>query len=225
MGEIDYLPEDNHRIQVVGSLSEFFNASAQAVQDENFCGKNLIVFPRKLPGDFNGLARHLAREFRVSSDFSTLSIHDLNRLQEKGGLTPETGEALACIRRDAEDIINTLWISSRRSVGNYTDLRIIRRYENTASSVRWFHKDGVSRICCCYNDPVTQGGRNEDFTYSEGRYHPTSINVKLFSARAGDLTCHFGGTGTGDDKPYYIHRGPDSYWSRPRLMLVADLRL
>lgn len=213
-----YIPADNHRIRVVGSLSAIFTAVAGEMAAP---AHNAIIAPRRLDGDFNGLAQALAAQYARGPSYDYLA---LSQAQISQPLPDETAAIHAARMQVAGDMAAI--VDAHDSVFDdlarlTMKLRVINAYR--PGSVDGFHMDGCNRICCAYNAPATEGLRNEDAsTRRSGNYFTAKPGTRPFSFRPGDIWFQRGGTDW-EKQDYFIHRGPPSSGVTPRLLLVADL--
>lgn len=219
----DYIPADYKRIKVVSSLSDLFN--------EQFGGPdevNCVLFPRRLRGDFNKLSRALLKDKTGAGTgvpFSGIHVfmaQDLLKLKSRASFYRVHKSAINSIIKDMSDL-------SRR--GFYPVLRFEPPRSRPENSVYVFHhdagaRDGTGRVFCCYNDPVTQGIRNEDAVPAESLFYKLKPRTKKFQFRACDIwrhdTCLNIKCDPEKENPF-IHRGVDApAGAPPRLLLLAE---
>jgi hypothetical protein len=203
-----YIPANYKRIQVVGSLTELFNASFGGPAEIN-----CILYPRRLSGDFNALAAELAgiRSRHIEDILSEYS-EDIN-----SGLAKAAGTILEDMRAIRSEL-------EKAETYSGLDLRIERRGNPYPGESPWaLHKDGahnasLGRILCCYTDPVTEWARNEDVqTWKVGLYK-LKPEGKINRFRPGDIWRL-----SVDPECPFVHRVPASVRQNdpPRIVLVA----
>ena len=214
MKKPDYIPADYKRIKVVGSLSELFS--------EQFGGKdevNCILYPRKLTGDFNALARGLENYVVPNGndrhDFYTPD--SFRHAAKECFLNPVAIEAAMRICADMEEI-------SALSPSRLLCLRYVKEY---TPSVYEFHNDGSGifknrewdRLLCSYNVAATEWIKNENWQEST----KTAVSdACIFTFHPGDM---FQQAMRKNKKsvPPFIHRAPLVPPDGPaRLVLVVD---
>jgi hypothetical protein len=196
----DYIPE-SETIKIAGSLTELFNTQ--------FNPANCIVWPRRLSGDFNGLARALWKDHVPEQQrqghwtpfgrFCLTGLEDiLPRLEDAG-----RREALETVIHDMKAVAAAGAAAPTLRVIGWTGY-------GSSSGVEGFHTDGTchetyGRVLCCYNDPVTEN----------------KIGDELFRFRPGDIWRQAGRGNPQKVKPL-SHRapvpGPDG---PPRLLMVT----
>ena len=198
----DYIPADYKRIKVVSSLSELFNTSFGG-RDE----VNAALLPRQITGDFNALAQRLGKKY------SAYSLEDLEKMKN---LPDAENQAVQAICNDMREL---------QSQGMMTILNVVNREGYRMKEIHDFHADREARrefgrICCGYNDPVTEAVRNEDAILVDDIFYQMSERAEILQFRSGDIWKHCTANDCGI--PPYIHRAPAS--DRTRLFLVADFR-
>jgi hypothetical protein len=218
----EYIPTDYNRIQVVHSLSDLFNA--------HFNPANLILFPRELEGDFDGLARSLVKAWRrVSGTPKDVHLFDAGTVETLGGmedLSPVQELALEHIMRDMYEV---------RPLANVKpQLRVVMPggYEGVSATAYRFHADrgrrSSGRVLSCYNDPVTEGIRNEDaIEFDSGDrlereiFFTLAPGAAVFQLHNGDIWRQ-AYLVNDENVPPFIHRAPLAEPDGPpRLILTA----
>ena len=203
----DYIPADYHRIKIVGSLTELFNTE--------FGEANCILFPRSLTGDFNALAREMAK------------IGVSKFLKRENAMPAALAAEEAQVKSDIEAVKSAF---HRPLLGTRWQLRLERKYKLTAQhSVLNFHIDGTSkpdlgRVLCNYTAPVTEWIRNEDAEPDKVRgYFKAHEGAPVYQLGVGDIWRQSCRSRKMDG---FIHRTPDAVRDRtksdpPRLLLVG----
>lgn len=231
MQKPDYIPAGYKRIKVVSSLSALFN--------EKFGGPdevNCVLFPRRLSGDFNKLAKTIESEVLFKNIFMDLRRVNFPELKKSFcSLSQPEKIAAELVLADFHLLENEYQRLCDQKVGRVTDtqLRLLKQYTEPGKII-WapeaFHTDGdrssLGRILCCYNDPVTEWIRNEDVEVKRsdnGNLLPKK-NAQIFSFHAGDIW-RMAADGGGYDVPFFIHRSPPSKIDNPpRLLLVGGMK-
>lgn len=216
MNRPDYIPADYDRIEVVESLSDLFDTPLRPPV-------NVILYPRSVSGDFNALAFALLEKKRlgVTTGFCReLYEKDFEKLRRS--LKDEKAlQAASVVLNDLKE--------TRKSFG--TDLSISVRLVqpqgyNKSEMVYSFHGDATGkqgRIICCYNEPVTEGARNEDVVEAVDKKEQYELRLEAspFRFRVGDVWKQAGKM-TAPGLPPFIHRAPAVRPDDPpRLLLVA----
>ncbi len=222
----EYLPENYDRIKVVETpialLSEKFGWRA-----------NVVMCPRQLAGDFDGLARDMEQHFQTGGLQKKFKPEDREALRAfRAALAdPEKVRALDAVLADMEFMIKS---------GAQTHLRLLKGYSEL-SGTHNFHIDGnvggkgqdIDRYIACYNDPVTGFVRNDDVIRINGDQAECKPDAKVYSFRPGDMWKQRVRNGddnilieifrelTNDKKTRgFVHRAEES--DHARLMLVGD---
>lgn len=218
------IPSDYARIKRVDNLEALFNTAAR-IRATNGRDHNAVVLTRRLLGDFNALAvglRAMDKDYEskryLELDYDALAaikpFDDAGVEQARQHILSDMRVAQAYQRR-------TFWFGRVLQ----TKLRVITNYNLDA--IEGFHKDGRPRLCCCYNTPTTEGIRDEDAVDLQGPLRGNVYGVREgavpFAFTPGELWYQYGG-GSPKKQPYFIHRGPPSAGTAPRLMMLADLR-
>lgn len=220
MDKPGYIPQDYTRIKVVESLDALFDAPFEA-------DVNCILYPRRITGAFNDLARYLYDRRRNMSAREIL----------QGAYVPEAlQQEKALMLEDIERISANLTRN-----GAHADAQI--RAETLA---KWekgkvpfsLHFDGCSnpkmgRVLCCYNDPVTEWARNEDIIHEDDEANRWKFRLKagapVYQFQPGDIwrlkSFHRGFKERDPaDAGCFAHRTPAptaETLDKPRLLLVA----
>ncbi|MCB9996528.1 MAG: hypothetical protein H6869_08850 [Rhodospirillales bacterium] len=223
MDRPDYIPADYKRIKIVSSLSELFNAKFGGPDNVN-----CILFPRTLQGDFNALARQLAKCSSPVRALVTPPAEDDPLRAEK-----------EFVRADILRIYNEMMI---RGLPLALNLKI-------ESSSAWerenlpcaFHSDssedaGFGRVLCSYTALVTEWLRNEDAIACEEKpgCYAKKEDARVYTFQPGDIwrqqTRSFGLPAFPEtmerDAQLFIHRKPKTVqnWKEgdpPRVLLVT----
>ena len=203
----DYIPADYPRIKIVGSLTELFNAE--------FGDANCILFPRSLSGDFNALAREMAK------------IGVSKFLKRENAMPSELAAEEAQVKSDIEAVKRAY---QRPLLGTKWQLRLERKYKLDAQhSVLNFHIDGtikpkLGRVLCNYTAPVTEWIKNEDAEPDAVRgYFKEREGATIYELGVGDIWRQSCRSRKMDG---FIHRTPAAVRDRtksdpPRLILVG----
>lgn len=202
-------------------LSDLFNR-------DHFAPANVIELPRKINGDFSGLARKIAHVMNIPPDasveFGRNSFSSIFRKLQNLGLTAEETLAAQQISRDLGEL---------QSRVPSMHLRINRgdAYAKHDSGAAFrFHVDGSARILCNYNEPTAQwlhigdeipdAEMMKNWGYAE--YFEARPNAGIYALKPGNIY-HFLGLMNTTDTPPFVHRGmasgPDD---PPRLLLVGE---
>jgi hypothetical protein len=219
----NYIPADYDRITVVGDLCSLLS--------EDFGTRgNVVLYPRRLAGDFDALARVMAAYFNLGKDEIFIKYKENEKLLAFRDVL-ENENLLRCldiILADMEFI---------QSTGARTTLRLLRGYSE-ASGTHEFHVDGLNqnfdRMFTCYNDPVTEYVRNDDVLSVDGHKAVVRDDAVIYSFHAGDIWKQrvrnkkeqsllgvLKGVMEDKAKRAFVHRAQRS--KHPRLMLVGDL--
>lgn len=220
MTHIDYIPDGYQAIRVVGTYDGLFSAHF------NRC-VNAVLLPRRIDGDFDGLAKELYGRFsegRVTGGVGRVFfLDDLQNPSARNPLPFSALEAFYATGSRYSGLLQMVFedVALVRKNGLKPQLRVVKRYaqeEDTES----FHCDSVKdRVLTCYNAPVTQWVRNEDVESldRESGEVLTKEGSPVFSFRPGDIWRQAGFSST-QEAPPFIHRAVRS--ETPRLLLVAD---
>ncbi len=219
----NYIPDHYDRIKVVPDicslLTEDFEPRA-----------NLVLYPRRIKGDFDSLARVMAAYFNLGKDEIFVKYKDIQKLIDFGEALENDG-----LRNAMEIVLNDMEFF--HSSGARTHLRLLRGYSE-ASGTHGFHVDGMNqnfdRLMTCYNEPVTEYVRNDDVIAIEGHKAIVKEGAPVFQFRPGDIWKQrvrnkkaeniFGllkGAIENKAKRAFVHRAQKS--KHPRLMVVGDL--
>lgn len=218
----DYIPEGYERIKVVDELFAFFTT--------NFEPKaNVVLFPRSLKGDFDGLAEDMARYFDLKDEEIFIKYGEREKLEEyKETLEDdEIRHALQIILDDMECLY-----SSRVK----THLRLLTRYRKHTDTYD-FHVDGlcqnIDRYMICYTDPVTEYIRNDDVIKINGHDALCRKDAPVYRFKCGDMWKSrvrnkpknpiddwWDSITRVRERRAFVHRAVSS--DKPRLILVGD---
>ena len=220
----NYIPEGYDRIKVVDDLCSFLTTDFDPIA-------NVVLYPRRLAGDFDTLARKMAKFFNLGEEEIFIKYDDRAEIEEfRDSLSdPELIQAINLILMDMEFF---------QSAGVRTHMRLLTAYtEDERTHI--FHVDGLEqdfdRYMTCYNNPVTQYIRNDDVIDVSGHDVIHREDAPVFEFRAGDIW-----KARVRNKPKnivleflqkllrskesraFVHRAQHS--NSPRLILVGDLR-
>lgn len=180
---------------------------------------NCVFFPRRLRGDFNGVARYLADVCdlaRPAADGE--SAIQLGYAAAEKLLSPLKGRKAQAAAQILQDL------KTCENAGAFALLRIVVGYSRND---RALHGDtsidpaSEGRVLSCYNDPVTQGARNNDCIKVENGLYRLKDSAKFFSFKKGDIWRH-AIEGLEYAEPF-IHRGQNpKRKAPPRLLLIAE---
>ena len=219
----NYIPEDYDRIKVVPDIC--------ALLTEDFEPKaNVILMPRRLPGDFDALAQVMAVSFGLAEDEIFIKYKDREKLEAFGETLKdeELQRGLAMILADMEFF---------KTAGARTHMRLLRGYSDK-SGTHDFHVDGLNqdfdRLMTCYNAPVTQFVRNDDVVSVDGHKAVIRDDAPVYEFRPGDIwkqrvrnkkpetmAERLKAMAENKVKRAFVHRAQKC--SHPRLMTVGDM--
>lgn len=224
MAQKAYIPEGYHGVKVVGDLCAFWQ--------EDFGNlANVVLYPRRLQGDFDALAKIMAEYFSLGKDEIFIKYSERQKLEEfSDTLTDED------LKRCVNIILNDMAFIFH--AGARTHMRLVRSYSEE-SGTHNFHVDGMQqdfdRIMTCYNNPVTQYLRNSDVLSINGHRVKYRLGAEVYAFRPGDIWRQrvrnkkrgkfqeFVHKVTQEDRRRaFVHRAERSL--HPRLMVVGDLR-
>lgn len=225
MTQKNYIPEGYDRIKVVPDLCAFLTTGFDPIA-------NVVMYPRRLRGDFDLLSEKMAEYFKLGQDEIFIKYSELHRVREfqKTLDEKEMRECVEVILQDMEFLYHA---------GARPHFRILKSY-NADETTHDFHVDGLlqdfDRYMTCYNEPVTQFIRNTDVLSVDGHKVIYRKDAEIFGFRAGDFwksrvrnkrtnpMLVFWRFIIGEArKRAFVHRAQRS--ERPRLMVVADYRL
>lgn len=219
----NYIPDDYDRIKIVPDvcslLTEGFDSKA-----------NVIVYPRRVSGNFDILAQALAEHFKLGRDELFIKYKDKQRLLDAVDVLEDEDlrDSLKLLLSDMEFF---------HAAGARTHVRILKSYSEH-SGTHDFHVDGLNqnfdRLMTCYNDPVTQYVRNEDVISVDGHKAVVRAGAPVYGFKPGDIWKQRvrnkkaeGLLGALKEKiedkakRAFVHRAQRSL--HPRLMLVGDM--
>lgn len=225
MAQKNYIPADYEGIKVVGDLCAL-------LQTDFGHFANVILYPRRLKGDFEGLADVMAEHFQLTDSEIFIKYADRQKLIDFRE-TLSDKKLLAAL-----DVVLTDMEFFHHS-GARPHIRILKTYTEDETTHE-FHVDGVmqdfDRFMTCYNDPVTEFMRNDDVLKVEGHKVICKPDAPIYAFRPGDIwrqrvrNKNVSALGKWlkkllqtDRRRAFVHRALRS--DRPRLMLVGDLRL
>ncbi|MCB1682228.1 MAG: hypothetical protein H6858_01345 [Rhodospirillales bacterium] len=225
MAQKNYIPPDYDGIKVVSDLCAL-------LQTDFGPFANVILYPRRLKGDFDGLAEAMAAHFGLADSEIFIKYTDKKKLEEfQQTLTDKTLLA-------AMDVLMTDMEFFHHS-GARPHVRILKTYTEDETT-HDFHVDGVmqnfDRFMTCYNAPVTEFVKNSDVLKVQGHKAICKPDAMVYAFRPGDIWKQRVRNKTSspyarwlkiffdtDRRRAFVHRALRS--ERPRLMLVGDLRL
>lgn len=223
MTQLNYIPEGYDRIKVVDDLFSFFKA--------DFAPKaNVVLYPRRLAGDFDALAERMAAFFNLQDEEIFIKYSEREKLEE-------FKEKLSCdaLNSTLEIILNDM--ECLYSARVKTHFRLLKNYK-IHSDTYDFHIDGLEqdfdRFMICYNNPVTQFVKNEDVIKISGHDAVCREGAEVYSFQVGDMwksRVRNKPKNKADDfietvllkekeKRAFVHRA--QYSEKPRLMVVGD---
>lgn len=226
MTQLNYIPEGYERIKVVDDLYSFFTTDFEPKA-------NVVIFPRRLVGDFDVLAQKMAVFFALDEEEIFIKYSDRAVLDDfRMTLSGDKGlnAALDIIMQDMECLF---------SAQVKTHMRLLYNYKIHADTYQ-FHVDGLEqdfdRFMTCYNNPVTQFIRNQDVLKVDGHDALCRADATVYQFHVGDLwksrvrnkpknkVDSLIGAGLREkERRAFVHRAPPS--DRPRLMVVGDRRV
>lgn len=225
MTESNYIPEGYDRLKVVDDLYMFLH-------DDFSPRANVVLYPRRIQGDFDTLADLMAQHFKLDQDEIFIKYSEVDKLDEFKS-TLEDNSLINCI----DLILNDMEFFYHS--GARPHFRILKTYR-ADKTTHDFHVDGLmrdfDRIMTCYNDPVTQFIKNSDVLWVGGHKVHYKPNAKIYEFKVGDiwksrvrnkprgflrdLLRKFSGE---DRLRGFVHRAQKS--DRPRIMTVADYKI
>lgn len=225
MTQKNYIPEGYDRIKVVADLCSFLTTGFDPVA-------NVVMYPRRLCGDFDALAEKMAEYFRLEQDEIFIKYSELHRILTFQKTLDEES------MRDCVDVI-LQDMEFLHHAGARPHFRILKNYR-ADETTHEFHVDGLlqdfDRYMTCYTEPVTQFILNTDVLAVNGHKVIYRKGAKIFEFRAGDFwksrvrnkrsnpILVFWRYITGEArKRAFVHRAQKS--EKPRLMVVADYRI
>ncbi len=222
MTEHNYIPEGYERIKVVDDLFSFFTT--------NFApNANVVLYPRALDADFNGLAEQMAAFFDLQDEEIFIKYSEREKLGDfRKGITDDG------IRTALEIILNDM--ECLYSARVKTHFRLLQNYKIHKDTYT-FHVDGLEqdfdRFMVCYNDPVTQFVKNEDVMKIKGHDAYCKEGAPIYQFKAGDMWKSrvrnkpkskadefLDGLFREKEKRAFVHRA--QYSKNPRIMVVGD---
>lgn len=225
MQEKNYIPAGYEGIKVVGDLCAL-------LQTDFGPFANVILYPRRLRGDFDALADRMAAHFGLEQEEIFIKYADKRKLEEFRDDLDEgpVRAALEIVLTDMEFFHHS---------GARPHVRILKTYTEDATT-HDFHVDGMmqnfDRFMTCYNNPVTEYVRNDDVLRVQGHKAICKEGAPVFAFRPGDIWKQRVRNKTGgifaklirrvlqsDRRRAFVHRAAKS--ERPRLILVGDRRL
>lgn len=225
MQEKNYIPAGYEGIKVVGDLCALLQTDFGPLA-------NVILYPRRLRGDFDALSQRMAEHFELAEEEIFIKYADRHKLEDFGK-TLEKGPLKAAL-----DVVLTDMEFFYHS-GARPHVRILKAYTEDLTT-HDFHVDGVmqnfDRFMTCYNNPVTEYVRNGDVLKVTGHKAICRPDAPVFSFRPGDIWKQRVRNKTGgklgkiirailgtDRRRAFVHRAARS--DAPRLILVGDRRL
>lgn len=225
MTENNYIPEDYDRLKVVRDLYAFLH-------DDFSPRANVVLYPRKIQGDFDVLAELMAKHFKLNQQEIFIKYSEIDRINEFKSTLEDNHliNCVDCILNDMEFFFHS---------GARPHFRILKTYKMDATT-HDFHVDGLlrdfDRIMTCYNAPVTQYIKNSDVLWVGGHKVHYKPNAKIYEFKVGDiwksrvrnkprgLLRDFWRKFSSEDRlRAFVHRAQKS--EKPRIMTVADYKI
>lgn len=225
MIENNYIPEDYDRIKVVNDLYSFLS-------DDFSPFANVVLYKRKISGDFDRLANLMAEYFKLDKVEIFIKYSNIGHLNDfKNQLEDDKlKNCMDVILNDMEFFYNS---------GARPHFRILKNY-HADETTHNFHVDGLlrnfDRIMTCYNKPVTQFIKNTDVLSVSGHKVKYKPDAKIYEFEVGDIwksrvrnkprgiIGDFLRRFSSEDRlRAFVHRAQKS--EKPRIMMVADYRL
>lgn len=225
MMQKNYIPQAYARIKVVEDLYAFLTTDFEPVA-------NIVLFPRRLRGDFDALAEKMASSFNLQDQEIFIKYQERQTLVDFQETLDDQGlkQAMDIILQDMECL---------DSAGIKSHFRLLIGYSKDKTT-HDFHVDGLlrdfDRYMTCYNNPVTEYIRNDDVLKVQGHkayYKPES---PVYTFRPGDFwkarvrnkrsnpILKFWRLVTREyQKRAFVHRAPRS--DHPRIMVVGDKKI
>lgn len=224
MTEKNYIPEAYDRIKVVDDIYSFLH--------EDFEPKaNLVLYPRRIQGDFDALAQHMAHHFALEEEEIFIKYKDRSKIDDfrKTLGDQKLARCVGLILDDMEFF---------HHYGARPHFRILKTYKADATT-HDFHVDGLlrnfDRIMTCYNEPVTQFIRNHDVLSVSGHKVKHKPDAPIFEFKVGDIWKSrvrnkprgifkdiIRRFSSEDRARAFVHRAQKSV--HPRIMMVADMK-
>jgi hypothetical protein len=225
MTEKNYIPEDYDRIKVVRDLYAFLH-------DDFSPRANVVLYPRRIAGDFDRLAELMAEHFKLDKNEIFIKYSDVHRIEDFKKTLKEEHliDCVDCILNDMEFFHHS---------GARPHFRILKTY-HTDQTTHDFHVDGLlrdfDRIMTCYNNPVTQYIKNTDVLSVFGHKVKYKPDAKIYEFQVGDiwksrvrnkprgfLRDFLRKFSSEDRLRAFVHRAQRS--EKPRIMMVADYKI
>lgn len=220
----DYIPANYERIKVVGDLCGLLNTDFSP-------NANIVLFRRRLKGNFDLLASIMAEEFKLKDEEIFIKYDEREKLSDFQKTVDDAG-ALKAIDIILDDMDFFHFAEAR------PHLRLLTGYVKDKTTHE-FHVDGLEqdfdRYMTCYNDPVTQFICNSDVRRVSGHRVEYDPEAKIYGFRAGDIWKQRVRNKKKNvvmdmlvdvlnlkASRAFVHRAPRS--DNPRLMLVGDYR-
>ncbi|MGH1378186.1 MAG: hypothetical protein ACRBB3_05125 [Alphaproteobacteria bacterium] len=221
----NYIPHGYDRIKIVDDLYSFLKTDFAPIS-------NVVLFQRKLKGDFDALAVKMAEFFCLKEEEIFIKYSERDRIEEfqETLVDPALVNCVDIILKDMEFFYSARVKIHMRLLTGY--IRDTRTHD--------FHVDGLDqdfdRYMTCYNNPVTQFIRNDDVIDVSGHDVIYRDDAKIYQFRAGDIwksrvrnkpksraDMVFEKIMRVKEKRAFVHRAQLS--KTPRLMVVGDMRL
>lgn len=220
----NYIPDGYNRIKIVDDLYSFLKTDFSP-------SANVVLFRRRLKGDFDVLAKKMAEFFCLEEEEIFIKYSERDKVEKfkKTLKDPALWHCTDIILQDME-----FFYSAQVKI----HMRLLTGYKQDART-HDFHVDGIDqdfdRYMTCYNDPVTQFIRNDDVVDVSGHDVIYRDDAKIYQFRAGDIwksrvrnkpksraDMVFEKIMKVKEKRAFVHRAQTS--ETPRLMVVGDLR-
>ncbi len=221
----NYIPHGYDRIKIVDDLYSFLKTDFAPIS-------NVVLFQRKLKGDFDALAVKMAEFFCLKEEEIFIKYSERDRIEEfqETLIDPALVNCVDIILKDMEFFYSARVKIHMRLLTGY--IRDTRTHD--------FHVDGLDqdfdRYMTCYNNPVTQFIRNDDVIDVSGHDVTYRDDAKIYQFHAGDIwksrvrnkpksraDMVFEKIMRVKEKRAFVHRAQLS--KTPRLMVVGDMRL
>lgn len=215
MKDLSYLPHDYHGLTItesmMGILSAKFNENPEY---------DVIVLPRTLRGDFNGVATKIADYISLPSyDSEEFTLKSLVELLPNLKLTADEKTAMKQLKYD-------LLLSKK-----YNPYLFIEgtNYGHDEDFSHWHYDDAnvednmTTRMLCSYNRPPTDFLRLNDAINIGDHLYKQKPNTQYWNAQSQDITRHrLYVENEQEINNATVHRRPDtSHSSIPGLLLNA----
>lgn len=214
MKDLGYLPNGYDGLKIVESMSGIVTAEFNRHKEYD-----VLVLPRKLKGDYNGVAQKISEYIQLSKqDSDEFTLETFTDILPHLGLTQDQQYAANQIKTDllkSQDHDPFLFIEGiqfGREEG-FSDWHYDDANEETGM---------MTRILCSYNRPATEFLRLCDATPNGDHHYRQKPNTQHWSAQTQDVTRHRLYSDRGQGLNGTVHRRPNTtHTTAPGLLLNA----